>query len=165
LKKGHKAISFGTTKDFKDEWEKIIGTENLPKYLGGTLEWTPPSGGVIKPFIPSQLVTIEIPRRGDHLFEIAVKGGQTLHVEFLVKSGKDCGFAVFIKTGKDIKKDRKQVEEYKVRKIDEEVTPFHAQLPTKEDTTYIVLFDNTDSMLLAREISYLHYTSDTETKK
>jgi hypothetical protein len=109
-------FSFGSAKEFKDEWEKIIGLENLPKYLGGTLEWDPPSGGVIKPFIPSQLVTIEIPRRGDHLLEIAVKAGQTLHVEFLVKSGKDCGFAVFIKTGKDIKKDRKAVEEYKVKK-------------------------------------------------
>jgi len=146
--------------------EKIIGLENLPKYLGGTLEWDPPSGGAIKPFIPPQMVTIEIPRRGDHTLEIAVKSGQTLHVEFLVKSGKDCGFGIFVKTGKDSKKDRKPVDEYKVKKIDEEVTPFHAQVLAKDNTSYIVLFDNTDSMLLARELSILYYISEPiETKK
>jgi len=110
-------FSFGVAKDFKEEWDKIIGLENLPKYLGGTLDWDPPSGGNIKPYTPKNLITMEIPRRGDHTVDLSVKSGQTLHVEFLVKSGKDCGFGVFIKTGKDSKKDRKPVEEYKIKKL------------------------------------------------
>jgi hypothetical protein len=32
------------SKDFHDEWESIIGLENVPKYLGGTLDWEPPHG-------------------------------------------------------------------------------------------------------------------------
>jgi len=157
-------FSFGPAKEFKEEWDKIIGLENLPKYLGGSLEWDPPSGGAIKSIIPTQMVTMEISRRGDHVVETAVKAGQTLNVEFTVKAGKDCGFGIFVKTGKD-KKDRKQVDEYKVKKIDEEVTPFHAQVTAKEDTTYIILFDNTDSMLLSREISYLIFVNEPNEKK
>lgn len=31
------------------------------------------------------------------MVEVAVKKGQTVHVEFLVKSGKDIGFGLYIK--------------------------------------------------------------------
>jgi len=153
-------FSFGTAKEFKDEWSTIIGLENLPKYLGGTLEWDLPSGGTIKPFIPATMQTMEVGRRGSYQYEIAVKKGQTLHVEFLVKSGKDIGFALYTKTGKDIKKDRKECEEYKLKKIDDESTPFHCKIVAKEDTTYIPFFDNTDSPFITREISFHHYIND-----
>jgi len=153
-------FSFGPAKEFKEEWDRIIGLENLPKYLGGSLDWDPPKGGNIKQYIPASLITMEIPRRGTHQFEVSVKSSQILHVEFLVKSGKDIGFAIFTKTGSDAKKDRKEVEEYKLKKIEEEITPFHAKVTAKDDCTFIVVFDNSDSPMLARELTFHHYIMD-----
>jgi len=160
-------FAFGPAKDFKEEWDKIIGLENIPKYLGGTLEWDIPKGGSIKPYVPP-MTTVEVVRKAIHQFEVEVKKGQTLHIEFLVKSGKDIGFALFVKTGKDSKKDRKEVEEHKLKKIDEENTPHHAKVTATENTTYIALLDNADSPFLGREITYHYYIKDpieSETKK
>jgi len=157
-------FAFGTSKEFKEEWEKIIGLENLPKSLGGSASWELPiAGNSIKGLVPTQMSNIDIPRRGSHIFEIAVKSGQNLNVEFLVKSGKDIGFALFIKTGTDIKSknDRKEVDEYKIKKIDEELTPFHCRVEVKEDTTFIAYFDNTDSPMLGRDLAILSYVQDT----
>jgi len=164
-------FSFGSAKDFKDEWDKIIGLDKLPKYLGGALEFDFPSGGSVKPLTPtSNLQTVEIPRRGCHVHEVSAAKGQELHVEFLIKSGKDIGFGVYIKKGslpqkKDITSPRAfdghtPVEEYKLKKIDEEITPFHCHVVAPGDHTYVVFFDNSDSMLLGRDITFHHYLTD-----
>lgn len=169
-------FSFGTAKEFKDDWEKIIGMDQLPKSLGGTASWELPAAGNIKNLVPSSLAVVEIPRRGSHGFEVTVKANHTFKVEFLVKSGKDIGFALYIKTGseadsflskaqssKDITKNtagRKEIEEYKLKKIDEENTPFLAKVTPKEDTSYIVFFDNTDSPMLGRDLAILHYIEE-----
>jgi len=149
-------FSFGSAKEFKNEWNTIIGLENMPKYLGGTAsDWEPPSGGSTKNHVPPQMQNIEIPRRGTHNIEVQVKKGQTVHVEFLVKS-KDCGFALYIKDGSK----QKEVDDYKLKKIDEEITPFHCQYTAKEDCTCVAFFDNADSMMMGRDLSILHYVKD-----
>jgi len=58
------------------------------------------------------------------------------------------------------KKDRKDIEKYKLKKIDEENTPYHATVTAQEDTTYIAYFDNRDSMVLGRDLQILYYIQD-----
>jgi len=100
-------FSFGTTKEFAKEWDDIIGKDNLPKYLGGTLSDELPSGGPIRK--PPGITPLKLGTRKDHSIEIAVKKGQTLNVEFLCEN-KDVGFALFEKVGStgDLKKRQKR---------------------------------------------------------
>jgi len=108
-------FSFGTTKEFAKEWDEIIGKDNLPKYLGGNMTTELPSGGSIKK--PPGITPLKLGTRKDHSIEIPVKKGQTLNVEFLCEN-KDIGFALYEKVGSsgDVKKDRKEIEKYKLKK-------------------------------------------------
>lgn len=164
-------FAFGTSKEFKEEWDKVIGLENLPKYLGGSLDYDFPPGGPIKPFLPASLTTVEIPRRGCHTIECAVKKGQTFNVEFLLKSGKDIGFALYTKKGDPSTKKESitspramdanaVVDEYKLKKIEEELTPYHAKFEATDDCTFVAFFDNSDSMMLGRDLTLHHYVRD-----
>jgi hypothetical protein len=132
-------FSFGTSKEFAKEWELIIGKDNLPKFLGGSLD-DPPSGGSIKKDIFPKMTVAELGRKDHLLVEISAKKGQTLHVEFLVSKGSDVGFSLGIKTGADNLKDRKELDEYKLKKYVEEGTPFHCKYTSPEDQTYLAFF-------------------------
>jgi hypothetical protein len=68
-------INFLGPSDFTKEWKEVIGEENLPKYLGGSLDWAPPSGGNMKKLLESKGIKpekVSISRRGDHKFEVNI---------------------------------------------------------------------------------------------
>jgi len=152
-------FSFGTSKEFAAEWEAIIGKDKLPKFLGGLAE-DPPTGGSVKKENFPKLTVTDLGRKDHLIIEIAVKKGQTLHLEFLVSKGSDVGFSLGIKTGADNLKNRTEIEEYKLKKYAEEATPFHSKYTAPEDQTLLAFFDNRDSMFLSREITYHHYIFD-----
>lgn len=81
-------FNFGSSKDFHDEWDDIIGMENVPRFLGGKLEWDPPIGGPIKPLIPDEMKTVNIKRRDAHFFEVFVEKERTLVLEFFCEKGE-----------------------------------------------------------------------------
>jgi len=157
-------FSFGTVSAFAKEWDLIIGKENLPKYLGGTLDWTPPVGGNIKPITPSSLIEIEVPRKAHHILEISATKGSLLHVEFLCKN-KEIGFGLYIKTTKESLTKASEInhtnttpiEKYKLAKYEDEITPYHVEHKVEEDATFIAYFDNRDSFMMARDLVIHHY--------
>jgi len=67
--------------------------------------------------VPPNREILKIGTRKDHSIEVAVKKDQTLNVEFLVES-KDIGFALYVKVGSsgDVKKDRKEIDKFKLKK-------------------------------------------------
>lgn len=150
-------FSFGSPKDFADEWDKIIGVDNLPKYLGGNMDWAPPAGGDVASIIPSELVKKEIARKDELFIEVAVKAGQTVHWQVMCK--KDIGIGLFIKTGSG-SKDRKSIPEWNVKKYDGDLSPHHGWWTAPEDLTVIVWLDNTDSWAMARKVKYFTYVKD-----
>lgn len=65
----------GGNSDFNKEWKEVVGEENLPKYLGGTLDWDPPSGGNVKKLMAAKGIKPEkltIPRRGETSIEVSM---------------------------------------------------------------------------------------------
>jgi len=152
-----KKFAFGSPKDFADEWEKIIGLDKLPKYLGGNLDWAPPPGGDVAAMVPSELVKKEIPRKDELFIEVAVKAGQTVHWQVMCK--KDIGIGLFIKTGSG-SKDRKAIPEWAVKKYESDLSPHHGWWTSPEDHTVIVWLDNTDSWAMGRKVKYFTYVRD-----
>jgi len=150
-------FAFGSPKDFADEWEKIIGLDKLPKYLGGNLDWAPPPGGDVAAMVPSELVKKEIPRKDELFIEVAVKAGQTVHWQVMCK--KDIGIGLFIKTGSG-SKDRKAIPEWTVKKYESDLSPHHGWWTAPEDHTVIVWLDNTDSWAMGRKVKYFTYVKD-----
>jgi len=128
------------------------------KHLGGTNDIKFPVGGeVSKDLIPPEMKELKIKK--NHSVEYAVKKGQTLHVEFL--SDRDIQFGLYVKVANtgDAKKDRVEVNKYKLAKISEEHTPFHCHVTAADDTTYVAYFDNSGN-LMDRDIRLLHYIQD-----
>jgi len=156
-------FAFGTPKDFAAEWDAIIGKENLPKYLGGTLDWDPPKGGDVKHLIPSNLIKKEIGRKEDLVIEATVKKGQTFHWQVICS--KDIGIGLFVKTGGTSAADKKVVDGWAVKKYDDGISPHHGWQTATEDCTFILFLDNTDSFFLAREVKYFTYVKDPIAKK
>jgi len=157
-------FAFGSPKDFAAEWDDIIGKDNLPKYLGGTLEWDPqPGGNSVAKLLPSDLHKLSISKKADHIIEADVKKGQTFHWQVMCK--KDIGIGLFVKTGSS-SKDRKPVDKWPVKKYDGDNSPHHGSYTVSEDCTLICYLDNTDSFMLHRKIKYFTYTkSPVERKK
>lgn len=150
-------FSFGSTKDFALEWDAIIGKENLPKFLGGSMDWDPPTGGACKHMVPPDLVKKEIPRREELFVEITANKGQIIHWQ--VMCHKDINLALFHKTGSS-SKDRKAVPEWPNKKYEPDLSPHHGWYTLPEEGTYILHIDNTDSWALSRKVKYFTYVKD-----
>jgi len=88
-----------------------------------------------------------------------------------LKSGKDIGFALYTKKGETTGKKESitspramdthgTIDEHKLKKIEEELTPFHAKYEAVDDCSFIAFFDNSDSMMLGRDITLHTYITD-----
>jgi len=149
-------FSFGEPKNFAKEWDTIIGKENLPKYLGGTLDWDPPKGGEVDRFFPQDLVTAKLGTGrtdGILVIETDVKKGQTFHWQ--VMCDKELQMGLFVKTGATTK-DRKVVDGWQMKSYNEDLSPWHGWHTVKEDQILLVVLDNSANYV-NRTVKYFTY--------
>jgi hypothetical protein len=147
----------GSPKDFTKEWKEVIGEDNLPKYLGGGLDWDPPAGGDVKKLMDAKGIKpekVSINRRASHFVEVDVKSGQTVHFQIMLKRS-DIPLSIYLKDKADKKTDVVAPKRY-----DADSSPFLLTYTAKEDGTYGILMDNTDSPMLGRKVKVLKWVKD-----
>lgn len=145
----------GSPKDFMKEWKEVIGEDNLPKYLSGSLEWDPPAGGDVKKLMDAKgikPVKASILRRGNHTVETDVKSGQTVYFQVMLKRS-DIALSIY---------NKKAEKQFVVpaKKFDADNSPFLLSWTATEDGTYGVLIDNGDSPMLGRAVKTLYWVKD-----
>jgi len=146
----------GTPSDFAKEWKVVVGEENLPKYLGGSLEWCPPAGGNVKKLLEARGITPEkvaVSRRGEHYVEITAAKNQIIHIQIMLKRS-DIGCGIYYKNGD--KKDNVLA----TKKYGSDDSPHLISHVAQEDGIYLVHLDNTDSPMMARKFKILHWVKD-----
>jgi len=145
----------GTPSVFAEEWKSIIGDENLPKYLAGSQDWTPPAGGNVKKHLAAKNIKIDkhtISRRGDHSIDVSAKKGQTISFQVMIKRS-DITASILLKKG-----DKK--ETVITKKVDSDSSPFILTAPAPEDGEYILYLDNTDSPMMGRKVKTVFWVKD-----
>jgi len=147
----------GSPKDFTKEWKEVIGEENLPKYLGGSLEWDPPCGGDVKKILDSKGIKpekVSINRRASHTVEVDAKSGQTVYFQVMLKRS-DIPLSIYSKN-----QDLKKVDVVAPKRYDADNSPFLLSYTAAEDGTFGLLLDNTDSPMLGRSVKVLKWVKD-----
>jgi len=143
----------GTASDFNEEWKVVIGEENLPKYLKGSLDWAPEHHNIKELMEAKGIrpVKLSIPRRGDHYAEVKANKGQTVHYQIMIKrSDLSVGLMAADKKTDVVAKT----------KIDSDKSPWHFSHTVTEDGTYYVFLDNSDSPMLGRKVKILTWVKD-----
>jgi len=146
----------GSPKDFAKEWKEVVGEENLPKYLGGSLDWDPPSGGDVKKLLDAKGIKpqkVSINRRGDHTIEVDAKAGQTVYFQVMLKRS-DIPLSIYQKNGD------KKTDVVAAKRYDSDNSPFLLSYTTDVDGTFGLYLDNTDSPMLGRQVKVLNWVKD-----
>jgi len=149
-------FSNGSPSAFTEEWKIVVGEDNLPKYLGGTLEWAPPAGGNVKKHLEAKGIKIDkvaIPRRGDHSIDVTAKKDQTIYFQVMLKRS-DINASILIKRG-----DKKEPV-LTAKKVDSDASPVLLSVVAPEDGEYILYLDNTDSPMMGRNLKTLFWVKD-----
>jgi len=141
-----------------------LAKKNLPKYLGGTLDWDPPIGGAVEKYTPTILEKKSLGTGKEHgnlFIEQAVKKGCTFHWQIMCD--KDIKFALYVKTGPK-NEDRKVVEGWALKEWHEDLSPWHGWHTVPEDQTLLLHIDNTGNWT-GRKLKYFTYIQDPNEKK
>jgi len=149
-------FSNGSPSAFTEEWKTVVGEENLPKYLGGSLEWAPPAGGNVKKHLEAKGIKIDkvaISRRGDHTIDVSAKKDQIIHFQVMIKRS-DIAASIHLKKG-----DKKEVV-LAPKKVDSDSSPVILSVVAPEDGDYVLYLDNTDSPMMGRNLKTLVWVKD-----